>query len=163
MKRYLCMSVLLVACAIFRVGAPPPKRSAKAKGRGQAETVVETATSPKPVATPLIPRFRIALASLPEKRILGGAPSVEFAPRALMEASERLGRLRAELRDNPALLDEGLKFYRECANEEEVLTSIRAYCLRAVRDLSRRVGHEVASRDFARSVWHLSERLPAVD
>ncbi|NBX92941.1 MAG: hypothetical protein EB078_11020 [Proteobacteria bacterium] len=82
-----------------------------------------------------------ALRGFPRKDILKEkGRDLHTPPKELVEASQELGIIEDMLDKTPSLLSEGLKFYKECALSEELLTPLRALCLHNLKTRSKRAG-----------------------
>jgi len=64
----------------------------------------------------------------------------EGPPRTLFPVTAVLGRIAVALRENPALVPEGIAFYRRCATQDSDLFSVRAVCLRDLKYWENRSG-----------------------
>ncbi len=83
-------------------------------------------------------------------------------PLQLREAGRRLGEVSQALHANPALVDEGLKFYRQCAQRSEIPDSLRALCFANLRNLSQASGKPefFQAGDYPEGVRKLGDHIP---
>jgi len=65
-------------------------------------------------------------------------------PAALTQGAETFGAIFDSIRKNPELIPDAIQFYHACTSREDVLTAIRANCLRYLIDSSERIGKDVS-------------------
>jgi hypothetical protein len=105
------------------------------------------------------------LAALPRREALRGKSSAEVhhAPSALLKASAPLARVDESIRTNPALTPQGIQFYYECAMTPEILTAVRALCLRNFKHYAEKEPGvaSVRKNEFPSDLWDLTLSLPS--
>lgn len=82
-------------------------------------------------------------------------------PPELTSAGAELGAIEDLLDKNPHLLREGLRFYRQCALQENILTSLRALCLHNLKVRAKSAGIESRIRwqIFPSHLHRLADKL----
>jgi hypothetical protein len=63
-----------------------------------------------------------------------------FTPKVIVNASLGIGRIAQAISDNPNLTEDGKKFYRACAENEESPNSIRAACYFNYEEILKKTG-----------------------
>ena len=105
-----------------------------------------------------------AFHSLPRIEQLRALPAREahHTPTLLLEAGEKLGRVAAALKENPALRGEALVYYRHCAQDEHGANSVRALCYAALREIARQLDREgeFPPQDFPEHIREAADQIP---
>ena len=107
-------------------------------------------------------RAKELLKDLPKKDILHKPDRDHHRPPPeLTEAGAELGAIEDLLDKNPSLLREGLRFYKQCALQDEVLTSLRALCLHnlKVRAKSAGIENRIRWQIFPNPLHRLADKL----
>jgi len=78
------------------------------------------------------------------------------------EASTALGKIVDEMKENPALIPDGLEFYRSCALKNSVIPAIRALCLRNLADWNEKSPRKLpfSWNDFPSQIQFIAKQLP---
>lgn len=81
-----------------------------------------------------------AKADLPTREQLSqlNAKEVHQTPEVVLQGAVSVGRVAQALSDNQMLVSDGLKFYRECAENEANAVAIRAECFSSHEDLLKK-------------------------
>jgi hypothetical protein len=82
-------------------------------------------------------------------------------PPSVLQASEVFGEISDRLKTNPKLIREALRFYRACALNEQLVTSIRAVCTRNLKDWSKVAGINISKVDIPESIERIADVIPA--
>jgi hypothetical protein len=105
------------------------------------------------------------LEALPRLDALQGKTSAEVhhSPAAVLKASAPLARVDESIRSNPALTPQGIQFYYECAMAPEILTAVRALCLRNFKYYAEKEPGvaTVRKNEFPSALWDLTLSLPS--
>jgi len=88
------------------------------------------------------------LAELPEEQVHG-------TPQPLIQASIQIGEIAEAIAKNPALGEQGMEFYGNCARRRELAVSVRAHCLHNLRALGQKRGEEPDENGIAAGVLKL--------
>jgi hypothetical protein len=81
-------------------------------------------------------------------------------PSTLLAVTPQLGRISDTLRADPNQIPNGLRFYKDCANETEIHIAIRALCLRDYLYWSKQIHRPSPLTDFDADVVSLAEKAP---
>ena len=104
------------------------------------------------------------LASLPNLEQLQNEKDNDFhhAPIELSKAGALLGEISQELINNPRLITQGIQFFKDCAQREEFLSSVRAVCLRDLQEWSkgRPEENEIVLSDYPADIRRIAANLP---
>ena len=84
---------------------------------------------------------------------------VHMTPKAIVEAAVEIGRVAEMIEAHPELSSQGLAFYRECAEKESAVESIRATCLSDFTTLRKRSGNSEALPKVPKRIALLAEKL----
>ncbi|MBT3586117.1 MAG: hypothetical protein HN509_14520 [Halobacteriovoraceae bacterium] len=82
---------------------------------------------------------------------------VHSIPEATMEAGRQLARLKKILLKRPEFIPQGLKNYYQCANQNDIPTSIRALCLTNFVQFKRQIGESVDMKKYPKDVVRLAK------
>lgn len=88
-----------------------------------------------------------------QAEVLHGTPSSVF------EAATKLGSIKQLFIDKSALKPQALLFYRLCAKNSEIMTSIRAVCWQDALELYRELGRDPHAEEISPEVRKLSSQL----
>jgi type IV secretory pathway VirB10-like protein len=99
--------------------------------------------------------------SIPTKSQLAKLPpeEVHYTPQVMFTASVELGKIAQMVSDHPGLASDGLKFYKECAENEESPTSLRASCYAEFQRLSKSSGVSSDAPQVPQSVSDLAQKV----
>ena len=88
---------------------------------------------------------------LPTREAAAGlnAQEVHAQPRILLTAAKELGELADKLEKTPSLRPEALAFYKSCAQNAEILRSIRAVCFNRAQLLNADIHQQIWQYDQA--------------
>lgn len=141
----VCLTLVLFwygRSGVARPGIPETDGAVKRAAKTCAED--GSCTQPTPLPTPSVgagsgvsfPQLvRRAWEAIPLKRDLQNRSSQELheSPPELLAAAEALGQIEEALSADRNLLAQGLKFFRDCAVNDQFPTSVRALCYHRFR------------------------------
>jgi len=107
-------------------------------------------------------RTNRVLEDFPKKEILkDSGRDLHKPPPELVDASTELGAIEDLLDKNPELTKEGLRFYRKCALQEALLSSLRALCLHNLKQRAERAGltKKINWKQFPDKLHRIADRL----
>ena len=135
----------------------------------QREEKMAPGISPTPSPTPHVPMTTVSEA---EFRALAlqtfeklsrrddlktlSSHAVHGTPRVILESGLALGKIAEVISKNPALIDQALQFYSQCALSPELAHTVRALCLARHRHHS---GTELPQSSFPDTVIRLSHQV----
>lgn len=128
--------LILAACAMFRSGEEETLE-AKAPPAPVEITVVPPAVESSPVL--IDDEFELLLTEvrdqLPTRAILRNktAEEVHQPPQELLDIGLEFGKIHDALALQPSRVPAGAAFFAECAGRDDLLTSVRAVCVRNAR------------------------------
>ncbi len=90
-----------------------------------------------------------------EEEIHHGAPGVN-------QGADVLGEVATQLRADAKAIPEGVEFYRRCARDESVITSVRAVCLKRLGEWASRAAPPIRVKrsEFPADLQELADQLP---
>ena len=99
--------------------------------------------------------------SIPTKAQLAKLPSeeVHYTPQVIFTASVELGKIAQMVSDNPGLAGDGLRFYKECAENEASPNSLRASCVAEFQRLSKSSGVSSDAPQVPQYVSDLAQKV----
>lgn len=82
-------------------------------------------------------------------------------PQALLVGSVALARVHERMMEDKDLLSVGMRFYRDCATDSDLMTATRAVCLRYLVDWGKRANMEISLETYPNHLRNIAEFLPA--
>jgi len=182
-RRYLYLGAffLIVAIIAVRWESPTPADTTANVEANSAPTTppsfpgVPTTKLPAATPAPIADRTKMSasdfktlsqktMAMLPTTAIVKERPEDDFhhAPPELIQSSQWLGKVADAIQSNPELLEEGLRFYDDCARNSEFFVATRAVCLSNLKDLHARSGsrYPYNPSDYPEEVVRVANKLP---
>lgn len=100
------------------------------------------------------------LSNLPNKTKLQklSPDEIHYSPRMIMEAGARLGRIKRQLKLNANFVPSAMKFYTECASQNDGATPVRGLCLANLIHLKTKAGETVDKTKYPARVFELAEK-----
>jgi hypothetical protein len=86
---------------------------------------------------------------------------LHLPPKELGDVGAEVGAIEELLDQNRKLLKEGLRFYRKCALQESLLTSVRALCLHNLKNRAKESGlyKRIRWNEFPENLHRIADRL----
>jgi len=78
-----------------------------------------------------------------------------------LQTSEVFGEISDRLKTSPNLIKEALRFYRACALNEQLVTSIRAVCTRNLKDWSKIARIDISKIEIPESIEKIADVIPS--
>lgn len=129
--------LILAACAIFhgREGEAPEVQEVPVPVAAAPAAFVAVETQPVLIDGEFEALLTEAKAKLPTREILLQKTEEELhqPPREVLDLGIEFGKIHDSLAAQPGLAPTGAKFFAECAGRDDLLTSVRAVCLRNAR------------------------------
>lgn len=114
--------------------------------------------------TPSPSRFALLHAKLPRREVIAKASEEEIhhGTPGLQEGSAVLGTVLREMTHNEKAIPDGVEFYRRCAKDEDVLTSLRAVCVKRLGEWAPRANPPIVIDfgEFDPELRELADKLP---
>jgi hypothetical protein len=109
--------------------------------------------------------LKTTLKTLPTEKNIPNDEHLHHRPEAVANAAVPLGQLARLLTDNSLLIPDGIKFYRACAEKSELLTSVRALCLRNWIDWSKKIGMNTDGilSQFPAHIQYVAKEISRID
>lgn len=109
--------------------------------------------------------LKAAFESLPkteEIKASTDARSHHDTPESIMRAGSTIGAVADQIKKNKANVEAGLKFFKTCAENPEIVSSVRAVCLRNLVDFSSRYRNNVrvSFADYPYDVQRIARHIP---
>ncbi|MBY0371041.1 hypothetical protein K2X33_10160 [bacterium] len=137
-----------------RLALPPMKRTAPSDARNHSSEI-ETF---RRLANDTFSR-------LPTVEQFAANPRREthFTPTEVLEDAPLMAKLALALKENPALIPDGIAFYDKCARQETLMIATRAVCLRDLRFWTSQNTQAATLREgeFDPHLWAIVKHLPA--
>lgn len=80
---------------------------------------------------------------------------------SVLQTSEVFGEISDRLKTSPNLIKEALRFYRACALNEQLVTSIRAVCTRNLKDWSKIARIDISKIEIPESIEKIADVIPS--
>jgi len=166
LKRFLPL-LLLIAAVLFYLrcsNAPKPLHNEEAPSALPGEKVTAPTPSAAAKSASASPSFLPLLNELPRRALIENTSEEELhhGPPGLSQSSLALGKVVGEMKKDPAKIPAGVEFYRSCASDEDVLTAVRAVCLKRLGEWAPRAQPpiEVDFSQFDSGLRKLADQLP---
>jgi len=152
--------MLILALPLFwRQEPPPPIQSLSSTDLSPALGAVPSAISPKAEKPADISFSTLAdetLSRLPLVAALDPGKDYHQPPAEVIEGGREVGVVAEWLEKHPDDKEMGKSFFHRCAEKEEVLTAVRALCLKRYQELGGK-----AVEQFSPRLRWIADRMPS--